>query len=115
MIDFPLDAEVAAYKVKELKHDRWIDKQTRKLQAVFTVYNGNLRLFAVSRLIVDFDSAGKISTSIAIGSLRLDDSVLFIDWVRVGLEGLVVLFALHHTWIELREFREYGEGYFIFW
>ena len=115
MVDFPLDAEVAAYKVQELKHDRWIDKQTRKLQAVFTVYNGNLRLFAVSRLIVDFDSAGNVGTSISIGSLRLDDTVLLTDWVRVGLEGLVVLFALHHTWIELLELLEYRRGYFIFW
>ena len=49
MVDFPLSKTLASHKITELFSDRWIDKQTRSLETVFAVYNGNLRLFAITR------------------------------------------------------------------
>ena len=46
-VRFPLDREFAIRQLRELKDDKFLDKQTRDLQIDFTVYNENKHLFCV--------------------------------------------------------------------
>ena len=62
-----------------------------------------------------FNAAGKIETSVKIGSLRLDDDVTDADYLRGCLEYLTLLLAVAHTVRELAEMHKYRYGYFVFW
>ena len=46
--------------LKELKKNLWIDRGTRYLTIDFTVYNGNVNLFAVVKLFFEFPATGGI-------------------------------------------------------
>jgi hypothetical protein len=46
------------------QRDRWIDKRTRRVMAVFIVFNANVRLFAVVTLRVDLGETGQLSPQV---------------------------------------------------
>ena len=39
----------------------WIDSQTKDVEVEFVIYNGNLQLFAVTKVAFEFDQAGGVS------------------------------------------------------
>ena len=90
MVSFSNDRTLARHQLRELKLDRWIDKQTREVAAVTTFFNGNSRVFVVVTLRVLLGETGRVATSMEIRSLRLENFVSAGDFARVVFEVLAL-------------------------
>ena len=69
------DGQVDAIKssfAQQLVEQLWVDSQTKDVQIEFVIYNGNLQLFAVTTVTFEFNSAGGMSSSIAVTPLDLE-------------------------------------------
>ena len=52
------DKKVAQLTIEELKQNLWIEMGTRVVFIDFTVYNANMNMFAVVKLVFEFPAAG---------------------------------------------------------
>ena len=61
MVHFPMVQQKIKYQIAELKRDLFIDKHTRDLEFIITLFNANLKLFAVIEFKIYFNAAGFVS------------------------------------------------------
>ena len=116
MVNFPPDSTMITRKLSELKSDLFIDKQTRRLLFIITIFNANLRLFAVMNFDVALNAAGRVATEARLASLRMSNFVTFEDYVRVALEIILILLNVSHTAKEIVILRFIGlRDYLNFW
>ena len=69
------EARVEAMKTDfktNLVQQLWIDSQTKDVEVEFVIYNGNLQLFAVTKVTFEFDQAGGVSSSTVVTPLDLE-------------------------------------------
>ena len=74
-VPFVMHRTRAELQLRELQKDRWIDKQTRQVKAIISVFNANVRLFAVVTLSIDFGETGQLAPDMQLRSLRLESFV----------------------------------------
>ena len=74
----------------------------------FTLFNQNLRYFAVVHIGMEFQESGTVRSSIDIRSLRLEDGVTLMEKARVGFEVVVLLMILHQIFEEWSELSTQG-------
>ena len=96
----------------ELKTNLWIDAGTRFLTLDFTVYNGNINLFGVIKLVFEFPATGGIITSNDIQIVRLLKYAEYSDYMLLATEGIFILFIIYYCVEELFEIMEHGFAYF---
>jgi hypothetical protein len=81
-----------------------------------TVFNANLKLFAVMDFQVMFNAAGQVSTKKIVSSVRINTMVDFVDYIRVAMEVLLAVLMVMHTRAEIKTARTVGfSSYLNFW
>ncbi|XP_076315760.1 polycystin-2-like protein 1 [Tachypleus tridentatus] len=87
----------------ELKLYRWIDQATRAVFLDFTVYNANVNLFCVVRLVFEFPPTGGMIPSWNFETSKLIRYTSTNDFFIAGLEVIFVIFTLYYFVEELQE------------
>lgn len=105
---FSPDRDLSRLMLDELERDRWIDKQTRRVMCVVPYYNGNYRLFALARLVVELDAGGSLESRLEMRSARLELYRTPFDVLRVCLELLFLVSLVVQTVCLVRAAR--GQG-----
>jgi hypothetical protein len=96
----------------ELKHNRWLERGTRLITIDFTVYNANINLFAVTKLIFEFPATGGIIPSKDIQIVKLLKYAGVKDYFLMATEGIFCIFIAYYCIEELFEIFEHGFAYF---
>ena len=76
----------------ELKKNLWIDRGTRFLTLDFTVYNGNINLFAVVKLYFEFPATGGVRPNSDIQIIKLLKYAEYRDFLLLAISFSEVFF-----------------------
>lgn len=110
--DLSRTKEESAIQLQFLKDHLWLDRGTRAVFLDFSVYNGNINLFCIARLLVEFPATGGVVTSWQFQTVRLIRYVSSWDYF-VGLcEVAFCLFILYYVVEEVLEIRIHRLHYF---
>ncbi|XP_051939585.1 polycystin-2 isoform X1 [Hippocampus zosterae] len=110
--DLSRTREESAVRLRFLKDHLWLDRGTRAVFLDFAVYNGNINLFCIVRLLVEFPATGGVVTSWQFQTVRLIRYVSSWDYF-VGLcEVIFCLFILYYVVEEVLEIRIHRLHYF---
>ncbi|XP_036937006.1 polycystin-2 isoform X2 [Acanthopagrus latus] len=110
--DLSRTKEGSAIQLQSLKDHLWLDRGTRAVFLDFSVYNGNINLFCITRLLVEFPATGGAVTSWQFQTVRLIRYVSSWDYF-VGLcEVAFCLFILYYVVEEVLEIRIHRLHYF---
>ncbi|XP_035516341.1 polycystin-2 isoform X1 [Morone saxatilis] len=110
--DLSRTKEESAIQLQFLKDHLWLDRGTRAVFLDFSVYNGNINLFCIARLLVEFPATGGVVTSWQFQTVRLIRYVTSWDYF-VGLcEVAFCLFILYYVVEEALEIRIHRLHYF---
>ncbi|CAK6958596.1 polycystin-2 [Scomber scombrus] len=110
--DLSRTKEESAIQLQFLKDNLWLDRGTRAVFLDFSVYNGNINLFCIARLLVEFPATGGVVTSWQFQTVRLIRYVSSWDYF-VGLcEVAFCLFILYYVVEEVLEIRIHRLHYF---
>lgn len=108
-------AESAAI-IEDLKTNLWLDRGTRVVFIDFTVYNANINLFCVIRLVVEFPATGGALPSWQFRTVKLIRYVSNYDYFLMACEILYVAFIIYYIVEEALEIRRNKCKYFkSFW
>ncbi|XP_061686297.1 polycystin-2 [Syngnathoides biaculeatus] len=110
--DLSRTREESAVQLRFLKDHLWLDRGTRAVFLDFAVYNGNINLFCIVRLLVEFPATGGVVTSWQFQTVRLIRYVSGWDYF-VGLcEVMFCVFILYYVVEEALEIRIHRLHYF---
>ncbi|KAM7419410.1 hypothetical protein PAMA_016501 [Pampus argenteus] len=110
--DLSRTKEESAIQLQFLKDHLWLDRGTRAVFLDFSVYNSNINLFCIARLLVEFPATGGVVTSWQFQTVRLIRYVSSWDYF-VGLcEVAFCLFILYYMVEEVLEIRIHRLHYF---
>ncbi|XP_065832466.1 polycystin-2-like [Oscarella lobularis] len=90
-------------EVASLKNNLWTDRGTRVVFIDFTVYNANVNLFCVVKLIIEFPPSGGAFISSNVWSIKLLRYVTSFDYFILACEIIFVLFIVYYTIEEILE------------
>ncbi|PAA56728.1 hypothetical protein BOX15_Mlig009305g2 [Macrostomum lignano] len=115
-IDLGRSREESTAKIDELFHGLWIDRATRAVFIDFTVYNANINLFCVIKLIAEFPATGGGFTSWEFRTVKLLRYVEPIDYFVLACECIFMLFICYYIVEEIIEIKRHKLAYFSsFW
>ncbi|XP_048407503.1 polycystin-2-like protein 1 [Stegostoma tigrinum] len=97
-------AESAAI-LQNLKDSLWLDRGTRAVFIDFSVYNANINLFCVIRLVVEFPATGGAIPSSQFRTVKLIRYVNNWDYFIIGCEVIFCVFILYYIVEEILEIR----------
>jgi len=107
---------LSAAIVSDLKSNLWLDRGTRVVFLDFTVYNANINLFCVIRLVVEFPATGGAIPQWVFRTVKLIRYVTVGDYFVMACEGIFVLFILYYLIEESIEIKKHKFNYFkSFW
>ncbi|XP_033986203.1 polycystin-2 isoform X1 [Trematomus bernacchii] len=110
--DLSRTREESATQLQFLKDHLWLDRGTRAVFLDFSVYNGNINLFCIARLLVEFPATGGVLTSWQFQTVRLIRYVSSWDYF-VGLcEVAFCIFILYYVVEEVLEIHIHRLHYF---
>jgi len=98
--------------IESLKDNLWIDRATRAVFIDFTVYNANINLFCVVRLVVEFPATGGAVSSWQFRTVKLIRYVTTYDYFLLACEVLYVLFISYYIVEEVLEIKKLKCSYF---
>lgn len=102
--------------VEDLKNNLWLDRGTRVVFIDFTVYNANINLFCVVRLVVEFPATGGALPSWQFRTVKLIRYVSNYDYFLMACEVLYILFIFYYIIEESLEIKRHKCKYFgSFW
>uniref|UniRef100_A0A8C7VDT2 Polycystin-2 n=1 Tax=Oncorhynchus mykiss TaxID=8022 RepID=A0A8C7VDT2_ONCMY len=110
--DLARSRDESAGLLRSLKHQLWLDRGTRAVFLDFSVYNGNINLFCIARLVVEFPATGGIVTSWQFQTVRLIRYVSSWDYFVGVCEVAFCLFILYYVVEEALEIRIHRLRYF---
>ncbi|XP_061888926.1 polycystin-2 [Entelurus aequoreus] len=110
--DLSRTKEESAVQLQFLKDHLWLDRGTRAVFLDFAVYNGNINLFCIARLLVEFPATGGVVTSWQFQSVRLIRYVSSWDYFVALCEVMFCLFILYYVVEEALEIRIHRLHYF---
>ncbi|KAG9344020.1 hypothetical protein JZ751_012496 [Albula glossodonta] len=87
-LDLSRSREETAAQLHTLKDNLWLDRGTRAVFIDFSLYNGNINLFCIVRLVVEFPATGGTVTSWQFQTVRL---------IRY-LSIVAIIMNIHRTW-----------------
>ncbi|XP_053477960.1 polycystin-2 isoform X2 [Ictalurus furcatus] len=99
-------------QLQELKANLWLDRGTRAVFLDFSVYNGNINLFCIIRLLVEFPATGGAVTSWQFQTVRLVRYVSSWDHFVGMCEVIFCFFVLYYMVEEVLEIRLHRLRYF---
>ncbi|KFO75138.1 Polycystin-2, partial [Cuculus canorus] len=110
--DLSRTREVTAVQIASLKNNLWLDRGTRAAFIDFSVYNANINLFCVVRLLVEFPATGGLVTSWQFQPVRLIHYISTFDFFLAACEMVFCLFVLYYTVEEILEIHIHRLRYF---
>ncbi|KYO25132.1 hypothetical protein Y1Q_0001766 [Alligator mississippiensis] len=111
-IDLKLTREETAEALQLLKENLWLDRGTRVAFIDFSVYNANINLFCVLRLVVEFPATGGAIPSWQIRTVKLIRYVSTWDFFIVACEIVFCIFIFYYVVEEILELRIHKLQYF---
>uniref|UniRef100_A0A673ZD50 Polycystin-2 n=1 Tax=Salmo trutta TaxID=8032 RepID=A0A673ZD50_SALTR len=110
--DLARSRDESAGLLRSLKQQLWLDRGTRAVFLDFSVYNGNINLFCIARLVVEFPATGGVVTSWQFQTVRLIRYVSSWDYFVGVCEVAFCLFILYYVVEEALEIRIHRLRYF---
>jgi len=102
--------------ILDLKEHMWLDRGTRAVFVDFTVYNANINLFCVVKLLVEFPATGGAIPSWSFRTVKLIRYVTVQDFFIMACECMFCLFILYYTIEEIIEIKKHKLKYLkSFW
>nr|XP_025729326.1 polycystin-2 [Callorhinus ursinus] len=115
-LDLSRTREETAAQVASLKKNGWLDRGTRATFIDFSVYNANINLFCVIRLLVEFPATGGVIPSWQFQPVKLIRYVTTFDFFLAACEIIFCFFILYYVVEEILEIRIHKLHYFrSFW
>ncbi|XP_026570283.1 polycystic kidney disease 2-like 1 protein [Pseudonaja textilis] len=111
-VDLKITREESAETLQELKQNLWLDRGTRVVFMDFSVYNANINLFCVLRLVVEFPATGGAIPSWQIRTVKLLRYVSTWDFFIVSCEIVFCIFIFYYIVEEILELRIHRLQYF---
>ncbi|KAK3795236.1 hypothetical protein RRG08_056296 [Elysia crispata] len=94
----------------------WVRRGTRAVFIDFSVYNANINLFCVIRLLVEFPATGGAIPSWTFRTVKLIRYVTVMDYFVLACEIIFCIFLLYYTVEEVLEIKKLKLSYFKgFW
>ncbi|CAG5121215.1 unnamed protein product [Candidula unifasciata] len=94
----------------------WVDRGTRAVFIDFSVYNANINLFCVIRLLIEFPATGGAIPSWTFRTVKLIRYVTVGDYFILACEIIFCLFILYYIVEEVLEIKKHKLEYFKgFW
>lgn len=110
--DLSRTKEESKVRLQFLKDHLWLDRGTRAVFLDFSVYNGNINLFCIARLLVEFPATGGVVTSWQFQTVRLIRYMSSWDYFVAVCEVAFCLFILYYVVEEVLEIRIHRLHYF---
>ncbi|XP_051801558.1 polycystin-2 isoform X2 [Acanthochromis polyacanthus] len=110
--DLSRTKEESTIQLQFLKDHLWLDRGSRAVFLDFSVYNGNINLFCIARLLVEFPATGGVMTSWQFQTVRLIRYVSSWDYFVGVCEVAFCLFILYYVVEEVLEIRIHRLHYF---
>nr|CAB3264909.1 polycystin-2-like [Phallusia mammillata] len=98
--------------ISSLKANLWLERGTRVVFVDFTVYNANINLFCVVRLVVEFPPTGGAVPSWKFRTVKLIRYVTTYDYFLMACEILYMLFIFYYIIEEILEIKKHKCSYF---
>ncbi|XP_074131507.1 LOW QUALITY PROTEIN: polycystin-2 [Sminthopsis crassicaudata] len=115
-LDLSRTREETAAQIASLKKNIWLDRGTRATFIDFSVYNANINLFCVVRLLVEFPATGGVITSWQFQPVKLIHYISTFDFFLATCEIIFCFFILYYIVEEVLEIRIHKLHYFrSFW
>ncbi|XP_001370448.2 polycystin-2 [Monodelphis domestica] len=115
-LDLSRTREETAVQIANLKKNIWLDRGTRATFIDFSVYNANINLFCVVRLLVEFPATGGVITSWQFQPVKLIHYISTFDFFLATCEITFCFFILYYIVEEILEIRIHKLHYFrSFW
>uniref|UniRef100_T1INT4 EF-hand domain-containing protein n=1 Tax=Strigamia maritima TaxID=126957 RepID=T1INT4_STRMM len=102
--------------IDALKQKVWLQRGTRVLFFDFTVYNANINLFCIVKLVMEMPPTGGVIPSSSLRTVRLIRYIDDFDYFVLGCEIMFCLFLVYYIIEEIVELMRMGCKYFkMFW
>ncbi|KAJ7324463.1 hypothetical protein JRQ81_017483 [Phrynocephalus forsythii] len=111
-IDLKMTRKESSEALQVLKENLWLDRGTRVVFIDFSVYNANINLFCVLRLVVEFPATGGAIPSWQIRTVKLLRYVSTWDFFIVACEIVFCVFIFYYVVEEILELRIHKLQYF---
>ncbi|XP_040294234.1 polycystic kidney disease 2-like 1 protein [Bufo bufo] len=111
-IDFQLTKQATLKTLQTLKNNLWLDRGTRAVFIDFSVYNANINLFCVLRLVMEFPATGGAIPSWQIRTVKLIRYVSNWDYFIIACETIFCVFIFYYVVEEILELRIHRFKYF---
>ncbi|ERE81278.1 polycystic kidney disease 2-like 2 protein [Cricetulus griseus] len=99
-------------KLIDLRLNSWITRGTRVVFIDFSLYNANINLFCIVRLVAEFPATGGLLTSWQFYSVKLLRYVTHYDYFIASCEIIFCIFLFVFITQELRKLNELKSAYF---
>ncbi|KAM5214232.1 polycystin-2-like protein 2 [Hipposideros larvatus] len=99
-------------KFVNLRLNSWITRATRVIFIDFSLYNANVNLFCIIRLVAEFPASGGILTSWQFYSVKLLRYVSYYDYFIASCEITFCIFLIVFTTQEAKKIKEFKSAYF---
>ncbi|XP_017356448.2 polycystic kidney disease 2-like 2 protein, partial [Cebus imitator] len=99
-------------KFIDLRLNNWITRGTRVIFIDFSLYNANVNLFCIIRLVAEFPATGGIVTSWQFYSVKLLRYVSYYDYFIASCEIIFCIFLFVFTTQEVKKIKEFKSDYF---
>ncbi|KAL6740488.1 hypothetical protein Aduo_013839 [Ancylostoma duodenale] len=117
VLRLPVDNyDEAAALIKGVKSNRWIDRATRAIIIDFTLFNANVNLFCIARLLLELPASGGVMPSYRFSTYDLMRYFGTFGHVMIVLEGILCGFIVFYIIEEFFELFRIRLRYFVnFW
>ncbi|KAM5301112.1 polycystin-2-like protein 2 isoform 1-T1 [Glossophaga mutica] len=102
----------AKTKLTNLRLNSWVTRGTRVVFIDFSLYNANVNLFCIIRLVAEFPATGGILTSWQFYSVKLLKYVSYYDYFIASCEVIFFIFLIVFTTQEGKKIKEFKLAYF---
>ncbi|XP_012664231.1 polycystic kidney disease 2-like 2 protein isoform X2 [Otolemur garnettii] len=99
-------------KFIDLRLNSWITRGTRVIFIDFSLYNANVNLFCIIRLVAEFPATGGILTSWQFYSVKLLRYVSYYDYFIASCEITFCIFLFVFTTQEIKKIKDFKFAYF---
>ncbi|UYV82599.1 PKD2 [Cordylochernes scorpioides] len=114
--DLGISKAEARGKMDLLKQNLWLSRATRAVFLDFTVYNANINLFCVVKLVFEFPATGGMIPSWSFRTVKLLRYVSASDYFVLACEAIFVVFIIYYIVEEALEITRNKWAYFKeFW
>lgn len=110
--DIGTTKDEALNSVQELRDNLWINRGTRAVFIDFTVYNANVNLFCVVKLVFEFPATGGLIPSWSFRTVKLLRYVTTGDYMILGCEFIFLLYIFYYVIEEFLEIKANRATYF---